>query len=415
MNINFKKIENYTTVFFLVSMMVIPRSYLFVKLAFLFLFLISFIIQLYRKQTLIVNRNIFIFYGLIIFIGFTWSLIGFLNGGTISGILANFRLWVIWGISYSIVILIFIQRNTLPLIHKSVVFSGILIAIINSIGLYGTYLGFNIFPESFLVELDLRVGFHEGYVQITSQNIGSLFFIIPYLIAMQFRKDASKLNSNLTKLSLLLCFLLAVFSGRRALWLAIMVAPVTIFLISLMSNNVYFIKKNYKILIYTLLFVGIICFIIITQSQAFDIPTITHLKDAFSAEDERSIQKGFLIKAFCDYPIFGSGFGLGAGIVRNEEAAWLYELTYYQILFNFGIIGTGLILCVIASFLIIIFRRFKKNIGNSLIPFCILTGIGSFALGAYSNPYFNSFDFLIYISMIPYLASVNLSQTINIS
>ena len=413
MNINFKKIENYTTVFFLVSMMVIPRSYLFVKLAFLFLFIISFIIQLYRKQALIVNRNVFIFYGLIIFIGITWSLIGFLNGGTTSGILANFRLWVIWGICYSIVIIIFIQRNTLPLIHKAVVFSGILITIINFIGLYGTYLGLNFFPESFLNELDLRVGFHEGYVQITSQNIGSLFFIIPYLIAIQFRKDAIGLNNNFTKLSLFLCLLLAIFSGRRALWLTIIMTPIIIFCISLLLNNVHIIKKNYKRVIYAILIFGIIGFTIITQSEAFDIPTITHLKDAFSAEDERSIQKGFLIKGFCDYPIFGSGFGVGAGIVRNEDAAWLYELTYYQILFNFGIIGTGLILFVISSFLVIIFRRFKENIECNLVPFCILTGIASFALGAYSNPYFNSFDFLIYVSMIPYLASINLSQTIN--
>lgn len=413
MNINLKKIENYTTVFFLISMMVIPRSYLFVKLAFLFLFLISFIIQLYRKQTLILNRNVFIFYGLIVFIGASWSLIGFFNGGSTSGIFANFRLWVIWGVCYSIVILIFIQRNTLPLIHKAVVFSGILITIINFIGLYGTYLGMHFFPESFLKELDLRIGFHEGYVQITSQNIGSLFFIIPYLIAIQFRKDTARLNSNLTKLSLFLCLLLVIFSGRRALWLTIMITPVTIFAISLLLNNVHIIKKNYKRLIYGILFFGIIGFTIITQSEAFDIPTITHLKDAFSAEDERSIQKEFLIEAFYDYPIFGSGFGVGAGIVRSETDSWLYELTYYQILFNFGIIGTSLILFVIASFLVIIFRRLKANIESNLVPFCILTGIASFALGAYSNPYFNSFDFLIYISMIPFLASINLSQTIN--
>jgi hypothetical protein len=408
---NLKKIQNYTTVLFIMSMMVIPRSYLLIKLFFLIVFFYFFIVQVYREQKIYKNANIFIFYGLIILIGSTWCLIGYLNNGSISGIIANFRLWVVWSFCYSIIILIFTQRNTLLLLHKAVVLSGILISIINFIGVYSVFLGFNFFPESFVKELDLMIGFHEGYVQITSHNIGTLFFIIPYLIALQFRKDSSILNNKWTKLSLVLCLLLAIFSGRRALWLVVLMCPILIYFFSLLINNTMAIKRNYKMLIYTALLFGIVGIVIVTQSKIFDNPTIEHLKDAFSAEDERSIQKVSLVKSFFDYPFFGSGFGVGSGVVRSSEAAWLYELTYYQILFNFGIIGSLLILFVLFFFIAIALKKIRKYKNNSLIPFCIVIGIFSFAIGAYSNPYFGSFDFLIYISMIPYLASINLSNT----
>lgn len=410
MKINLKKIEDYSAVFFLTAIFTLPRTYIIIKLFFLFFYLLMFFIQLKREKKLYINKKIIFFYGLIIIMGLAWSLVGYINGGAIAGISDNFRLWVIWSICYAILITIFLQRNTLLFFHKALVISGILISVINALGFCDIFYNLNIIPESVLIEMDLRLGIHEGYMHITTENVTSLFFIVPYLIAIQFRNDVGDLNNWVVKLSLFLCFLLAMFSGRRALWLCVLITPFIILGMSFFISRVRQIKVKYKNFTYAFFFMGIMGFVFIATSDSLDIPTLVHLKEAFSAEDERSIQKVFLVKSFLDYPVFGSGFGVGAGYQRSESRIWLYELTYHQLLFNFGLIGTFCLLFIYSSFFYLIIKSIKENKPNDIIPFCILVGIISFAVGSYSNPYFGSFDFLIYIAMVPFLASLKLSK-----
>lgn len=410
MSINLNRLEEKAAVFFLTSIFVLPRSYLFIKLFFLTVYIVFCFVRVFKEKKIHINRNIFFFYGVIILIGTVWSFIGAINGSRAIDISDNFRLWGIWSICYALVIILFLQRDNILFFHRSIVISGVLISIINIIGLCNNFYGLGIIPESILEEIDLKIGIHDGYVQITTENITSLFFIVPYFIALQFRENSGSLNTTNAKISFFLCFLLAAFSGRRALWLSIIITPFIILGMSFCLGTINRLKSRLKKFTYVLFCFGIIAFFFITTSDSLDIPTLTHLKEAFSAEDERSIQKGFLINAFVDNPFFGSGFGGNAGYTRNADRPWLYELTYHQLLFNFGILGTFCIIFILGCFFYMIIRNLKTNKVNDLIPFCILIGITSFAIGAYSNPYFQSFDFLIYISMIPYLASLKLSK-----
>lgn len=391
----------------MVVSMVFPRSYILFKIPVLFFFIFSSFFLIFKNKKIFLNLKIYIFYMSLILFGVIWSLIGFFNGGSLIGITDNFRLWVIWSVFYFIIVILLIQRDTLILIHKSILISSFFIFNLNLFGILNFYYNWNIFSENFVDELDLKVGFHDGYVQLTTQNIGSLFFIIPYLLSLQFRKEVFKLNNKYTKISLLLSLTIAVFSGRRALWLCIFLTPILILIYSLLQKNFNQIKKYYRKFIFVQLFFGSFILFGIFQTDVFDTPTITHLKNAFSAEDERSIQKSYLLDGFENYTIFGSGFGVVADYVRNDKEPWLYELTYHQILFNFGIVGSFLILILILIYIILIIENINFYNDNSIIPFSILIGITSFAVGAYSNPYFGSFDFLIYISMLPYLASKN--------
>lgn len=413
MKFNLKKIERNSAVFFLSSIFTLPRTYIVIKLFFLLFYLLIFFMQFKRKKELFFNKKIFIFYGVIIIMGLIWSLVGYTNGGAIVGISDNLRLWVVWSMCYSIVITIFLQQNSLLFFHKAVVVSGILISVINAVGFCDIFYGLNIIPESIFIEMDLRLGFHEGYMHITTENVTSLFFIVPYLITIQFRRDVVGLNNWVCKLSLFLCFLLAMFSGRRALWLCVLTTPFIIMSMSFFINRLQQIKIKFKKITFSLFLIGILGFGFVASSDALDIPTLEHVKEAFSAEDERSIQKGFLIKSFFNYPIFGSGFGVGAGYQRSENRTWLYELTYHQLLFNFGLFGIFCLLFLYVSFFYLIIKNIRINKANDLIPLCILVGITSFAIGSYSNPYFGSFDFLIYIAMVPYLASIRLSNISN--
>lgn len=411
MRINLKKINDITAVMFLTAVFTLPRTFIVIKLIFLFFYLISFCIQSYRNKKLYISKKLFAFYIVIILLGLLGSFIGYINRGAISGISDNFRLWVVWSVCFVLVITMFLQQKNLLFFHKAVVLSGVLISIINVIGFCDLFYGLGIIPEFILTEMDLRLGLHEGYMHITTENITSLFFIVPYLLVLQFRKDAGVLNNWTTKLSFFLSFLLAAFSGRRALWLCVIMTPFLILGMSFYLSNMKNIKIKLKNTTYVLFFIGIIAVFFIATSESLEIPTLTHVKEAFSAEDERSIQKGFLLNSFLDYPFFGSGFGVGAGYQRSENRVWLYELTYHQLLFNFGLLGTILLLFLYLSFFYFIIDNLKKNRPNDIVPFGIFVGIMSFAIGAYSNPYFGSFDFLIYIAMVPYLASFKVSNS----
>jgi O-antigen ligase len=104
-------------------------------------------------------------------------------------------------------------------------------------------------------------------------------------------------------------------------------------------------------------------------------------------------------------PVMGTGFGHAARYQRNDERPWIYELTYYQMLMNAGVLGVALIgglLLTYGLFILNIFRRFKRG---SVIPFGLLTGVISLLMGASSNPYLGSFDLLFFVGFLPFIAT----------
>jgi O-antigen ligase len=104
-----------------------------------------------------------------------------------------------------------------------------------------------------------------------------------------------------------------------------------------------------------------------------------------------------LIEGFIDYPVIGSGFGAHAGYIRNAENPWLYELTYHQMLFNLGIVGTLLLLLGFLYFLRLAIGRLRDARQDFAIRLGILVGFLAILVGSYSNPYLQFFDSLIYV------------------
>ena len=130
---------------------------------------------------------------------------------------------------------------------------------------------------------------------------------------------------------------------------------------------------------------------------------VSHVMDAFSKYDERSIQLSYLMMGFYENFLLGSGFGGYAGYTRNIVAPWMYELTYFQILYNFGVIGTLVISIIFVSY----FHMAFKQIGNISRFYSndkgLFIGVLTLMIGAYSNPYLGSFDFLFIFGFLPYL------------
>jgi len=126
---------------------------------------------------------------------------------------------------------------------------------------------------------------------------------------------------------------------------------------------------------------------------------------AFSGVDDRHSQIFILLNGFINFPIFGSGIGgvldyEGRGPTNN------FELSYLQILFNFGIFGC--ILYAIVFFIQLYNIRLKsKNYIYSIEDKSLLNGVLFLIIGSFTNPYLSSFDFLFFLGAIPFINSIH--------
>lgn len=401
------KMQGFFIFLFIATIFSIPRSYPSVRAMALVAFLAFSSLALSSRRQIWTSKGLFVFYSIIAFVGSFWSILGITNNAYMAGISDSFRLYVIWSLVYFAVFTILLNVESVSALHRGFVVAGLFIALINIVTIADTYWGWGLVPVSMKKELDLRVGFHEGYVQITTQNIGSLFFIVPYLMAIQLRKDFNVSKRRLESILLVLLLTLCILSGRRALWLCVLATPVLVVLVAIVGKSTHLLRLRSALFAYPV--VGLAsAFILLTLGEGFGL--LEHLKSAFSAQDERSIQKGFLLSGFSQYPFFGVGFGKNAGYTRSRTAPWIYELTYHQLLFNIGIVGVLILATTIGVFIFQAIKTSSKSSKTAVFSFGSTVGVLSFFIGAYSNPYFGSFDFLIILGFIPFIAALGVPQ-----
>jgi len=395
-------------VLFIASMTTLVWSYVEIKIVFLGLFLFAALVDGLFTKTIRVYPRIIIFYLVITITGIVWAFIGMVNPGTyIVGITESVRLYAIWSAAFTLIYTLLRSQSSLQLIHRALVIAGILISLINFAGVIDQVGQFGLIPESVKEALHQGVGIFDGYIQITSRNIGALFLIAPYLLAVAIRADSPAAKSVSTKLSLALCLILTVISGRRALILVVALTPFIIAVVSAISGNLGLIRAGARRLFvgYTILLV-VTAGIVTTQPRFLpEFLYVQHIQDAFSAEDERTIQKPFLIDGFKSSPIIGSGFGATVGYLRSQDRPWTYELTYYQLLFNSGLLGVAILSALLLGYSVFIARIFRKFKPESAIPFGLFIGVIALLIGANSNPYLGSFDLLFFVGMFPFLST----------
>lgn len=396
-------------VLFVGSMVILVQSYVAIKLFFLALFLVAFLISIHlRKTRIAIHQRLLWFYLCIGVIALVWAFVGLLHSANyVQGVFDSLRLYVVWSAVFVALYTLLRTGPSLRVMHSAMVVAGILIPLINFAGLYDQFSGGGLIPDTALDELDMKIGFLDGYIQITSQNIGPMFLVAPYLLSLQFRKDAGKSNSVGTKLALVLSIALVALSGRRALWIVVAVTPFTILLLSYLTDSRFLIKTTVKRFVLACAAAGVIALTAVASlpESGLDVGSISHLQRAFSSDDERTIQGPYLMHAFMQSPIFGSGFGGYAGYQRSDDRPWTYELTYHRLLFNLGIVGTGFLLTLFSIYFLLVIRLLRQFKDGSAIPFGLLVAFCSLVIGAYSNPYFGSFDFLFFAGLLSYLST----------
>jgi hypothetical protein len=394
--------KSWTAILMISSMAVLMRSFLLIKvcLVAMFMFAAGFEIVLRRRQLHIHQRLLF-FYLPLSLAGVIWAIIGLIRHVNYSeGAIDGFKLYGLWSLVFLALFSVLRSGDAFRSLHYALVLAGILIPLVNFIGIYNL----DLMPNSFRTEMALDVGVGNGYLQLGSSNIISMFVVAPYLLTLQFRSDAGRYNSKLTKLALFLSLTLTALSGRRALWVVIAVMPCLVLVQSWITGTARAIRPR------VLVGAGVISIVLLSAvllgpRMGFEVGSADRLQQAFSGEDERTVQAPYLLAGFERYPLFGSGFGGYAGYTRSDVHPWSYELTYHTMLFNMGVVGVAFIVSIFVLYFWIAIRLLRKFKEGSAVPFALLISVVSLLIGAYSNPYLGGFDSLFFVGLLPYITT----------
>lgn len=242
-----------------------------------------------------------------------------------------------------------------------------------------------------------RVGIHEGYTQIVDYNVYSLFFLGPMLFNLVIYRSISMI---LSMPALVLTVLTIILTGRRALWLAIIVS-VSVSLIIYIFRSI---KSGNKERIVLMIIAGLF-----TISVAGTLTTVFNnnaplvelasglgqrLGDAFTESGGLGVrrhQQDILIREWLNSPLLGNGIAVPASVTRSQEFATAYEASYHALLYQLGIVGV-LLYGIATAY--ILFQIISPRIQGEAYAFGTACGAGliSILIGVYSNPYFGSFD-----------------------
>lgn len=386
-----KKIMSGIIIIFFFLVTFIPRSHSNIKLPLMvtLLFISLLFLMAYRKQ-IYINKTLLIFIVVFISYGVYGVFIGSLYSNNTSALLDYIRLYLLWGMVYGIFSITISNTDRFPLLFKVLETSNLVIAVYNLL----IYLNaVNITNLEFLYSIDAqsRIGLHDGYVQITSHNLGTLIFTTPFLIAL-FLNEKKKNRFRL--FNILLSVFVIFLSGRRAALLNIALTPVIIFGINLLTNREKInIRAIRKIFVTSLFLIGTIVMMQVLKIVDLNVFFLRFL-DAFKSSENnvRSIQISELMKGFSNYPLFGSGFGKGVeSIVRDSQQPWSYEVILVSMLYNTGIIGMTVYIYSIYLNLKVSLKTLKNN--HTPYMFGLLVGYINFLIANFTNPYLASFDF----------------------
>lgn len=223
-------------VLFVASVLAFPRTFIELKLVLLGLILIHFA-AIFHSRTIHISRRMVGFYGAFIFVGLLAALVGTSRGNPQAGIWDGIRLYVMWSILIPFLLTYLQQFNAMLVIHYGVLLAAFTTAAIDITSIYSNYVGWSVYPDWFADAMLLKVGFHDGYVQIIAHNIGMLLFIAPYLLVTVLRTDGRREKPWLVGLALAAVLATVAFSGRRGLWLVVGITPFLIWMIALASGT----------------------------------------------------------------------------------------------------------------------------------------------------------------------------------
>ena len=320
-----------------------------------------------------------------------------IQGNMTKGIYAFIRVNVFNLLLYIVLISSVNSKRAYELTIKTVIAAALYISIFNLIFIGTGYLGINI-PLLARLDATARIGFHVGYTHIVTTNLSMSILLFPLVVMLINDSQTNELvNKKLHILTAVLCAAAMILSGRRILWVSLLIG-----LVALYFYNTKSFKGKLKYLL--LAFVAIIVGIYVadrTGLVSFE-GLVSRFRYAFTATDEyglqnvRIIQSKYLLAQFLEKPFFGNGAGATlTGFQRSESSPWSFELSYHVLLFQSGFVGAlfyfGAITLVFKNAVRV--RKMNNYLGSAMV-FTLI----SVLIANATNPYFSSsFDFMIFI------------------
>ena len=331
--------------------------------------------------------------------------IGVLYGNNQDGIIGSLRVNVFNFILYFLIIICVSKYNILEGTIKTVELATFYISSYNIVLIIGSLFNLNLDFIS-LLDPTSGVGIHTGYTHIISTNLSMTIITLPFLLGMLNHKIVrERTNRTIYIITIILCSIAMLFSGRRILWVALVFGGLCVLL---------FTSRNLK---QTLMYIGIVSLMIIVGVIIANKTGLISFEglyqrfiyafaefDEYGGKNVRNIQAGLLIDGFWDKPVFGNGAGaILDGYIRNTAMPWAYELSYHLVLFQSGLIGMILYVGALISIVVCICRIKSNDV--LLYKSSLIVLIIAYISNA-TNPYFSSsFDFLIFL-FLPVLFAV---------
>lgn len=359
------------------------------------LFLVSIaVVLIFLCKNIRVNRITLTMAGFYSMMGIAWSLYGVTKGNI--GAINMLTVTAVYPILFFILGLIYVSGDEEKLDKFFIYISWFIVTIdllyiLNAV-LFKTELFY--FIEMLYSSEVATVDNGSNYFKFTLPNVSSIIFLIPYIMLSLIYNKFS-LNKSLL---LLLLFTTALLSGRRALLVTAIIAPVIVYCIFL-----FLVKGNSKpgklVAIVILIFLSSFVFYL-AWPDYFD-ERIDGIFD-FSNNNsnlERQLQFHSLWHDIEISPFFGSGAGAISGYLRSDSQPWAYELSYIANIFHYGFVGFSFyllgVLFIIVSLISAI--SIKRKPCFELYYF---GGFIGFMIANATNPYLMKFDYM-WVIFIP--------------
>jgi len=410
----------YLLVFLMLVFPMVPELF-YVKVVLLIIILVSVAIATLKTGQEGIHTSIVLWTLSLSVLGSVFILEGFVAGMAAAGQLVP--LYVIWPLIYAAMIAGVRNERILSDLLTTFVVATI------SIGIYSmayTLTETGILPESRVSDLIFsdRQAFalQDGWVQMLYPGLNPLLFLVPFSLALLVASPESLRGLRLARIwlwtAVALGLVAAILSGRRALYLVTLTAPLFIFIFASFRLKAER-RLTWKSLTRVSLLVVILLTICVASLNAVYGITAAGIAERFSLgfnfnptsenpeTTERRAQFHALLRSWMENPLLGSGYGAPAyGSIRDDVSPYNYELTYLALLHQTGLIGFAGYGAGIIWIYWMGFRIMRAGGPLSALMLACLVGMSSFLIANATNPYFGSFE--TYWTIFFPLAVINL-------
>jgi hypothetical protein len=408
---------------FLLAVYPMVSALLPVKAALLSIVLVTVCIVTFTTLQMGLHSSVVIWTVLLSTLGFLFVIEGLLEG--MPGAPAQVGVYAIWPIVYLLMIAGIRSEETLLGLTRTLVLSTSSIALFSVIYML---IATNVLPENSYFDLlsfnwkSQLISLHDGYIAMQYPGLNSLPFLVPFSLAVLVTCWGCKQRALISPLWAWIALgtgLEAVLlSGRRALLLVTMLAPLGILMFSSFQPRAE--RRLHRKGLLRVATTGILALTVsMFCLNALSGISLSGLYDRVSSgfdftpntddngANERRRQFHALVAGWMENPIFGAGHGAPAyGSVRSQLQPWSYELSYMALLYQTGIVGIVAYAAGICWIFWTGIRVIKAGGRLSALMLACLTGLSSMLIANATNPYMDYFDGM-WVIFFP-LAVINL-------